>query len=275
MGSGDSNANTLLEAVRRVSTAHGRARSGMFSIEGLRLHERAVRGGTRVERALVGRTLFDDPAPRVRRLLSDLQASGCGVVCVEDRVMHELTEGRSIGALVGLVQLPAAPSLESVLSVAAPPGVLLVAVDVADPGNVGALVRTALASGAAAFAAVGGSDPYHPRALRTSMGSLFKLPIARYERIESLLGELRGMNALTIGAVSSGGARPFDQPVEERVVAVFLGSEAFGLPDTLVGGLDRLVTVPMASGVDSFSVNAVAAVLLYEIHRQAAQGAGC
>ena len=143
-----------------------------------------------------------------------------------------------------------------------------VAVDVEDPGNVGALTRTALASGAVALAAIGVSDPYHPRAVRTSRGSLFKLPIVRYTSAEPLLDELAKLSVRTFGAVSSGGVAPFEDPPDADPLAIFLGNEAFGLPARIRDRMDRLLTIPMRPGVDSFSVNAVAAILLYEARRR-------
>jgi TrmH family RNA methyltransferase len=143
--------------------------------------------------------------------------------------------------------------------------ILLVALDVEDPGNVGALVRTALASGAAGFIAVGVSDPHHPKAVRTSMGSLFKIPVLSYPAYGPLMEELRSAGARSFGAVSSGGIPLPEIDTAGNAVALFMGGEAFGLPEAVVSQLDTLVTVPMVSEVDSYSVNAAAAIILYEL----------
>lgn len=260
----------VLEDIRRALTPDGRRALGMFAIEGLRLHERALRGGARVVRAVAGRSLLGPTTERVRRLVEGLRSGGCELHAVDDDILAELTAGRGTGALVGLVALPQPAPLHELLARHPRPASVLVAVDVADPGNVGALSRTALASGAAALVAVGLSDPFHPRAVRTSMGSVFKLPIHRRERIEDVLTALEGAGVLKLGAVAKGGLAPFRAALHAPCAAVFIGSEPFGLRPETVARMDRLVTVPMATGVDSFSVNAVAAVLLYELQRQAA-----
>jgi len=259
----------LLADIRRADTARGRAGLGCFAVEGTRLHERALRAGTPPVAALVSESFQADRTPRVRRLLRDLDGGGCRIRVAPDPIVAELTAGRSIGAIVGLVPLPASRSLDEILdAVAAEAPVLLVGLDVDDPGNIGALVRTALASGAAAFVTVGPGDPFHPRAVRTSMGSLLKLPLARYDAIDPLLADLARRGVTTLAAVSSGGRPLPEQPLGEGGVAVVVGSEAFGLPAETLARMDARVTIPMPEGVDSFTVNAAAAIVLYEIGRR-------
>ena len=125
------------------------------------------------------------------------------------------------------------------------------------------------AGGAAAVVSVGAGDPFHPRSVRTSMGSLFKLPTLRFDTSREAIAALDRLGACKIGAVSSGGSPlprldPGDGPI-----AVIVGSEAFGLEPRLANTLDERVTIPMREGVDSYSVNAAAAILLYELgHRR-------
>ena len=182
-----------------------------------------------------------------------------------DQVLEELTGGRGGGPLVGIAPIPDAP----VLAAGSGAGACLVAAEVEDPGNVGAMIRTALAAGCRHFAATGISDPFHPRAVRTSMGSLFRIPVHRYADSVSALNALKQAGFRCFGAVSRGGA-----PLHEagslwrgNSTALFLGSEAAGLPEAVVEALDGTVTIPMAEHVDSYSVNAAAAIILYELFR--------
>jgi TrmH family RNA methyltransferase len=250
-------------------TPGGRRRLARFVIEGTRLHERALRAGIRIDRTVVAQSFVESTAARPRELLEQLRAAGTVVHVAPDHVLAELTEGRSIGAVVGLAALAAAPPLEAILAAAAPrPPVLLVAADVEEPGNVGALVRTALAAGAVAFVASGISDALHPKAVRTSMGSLFRIPIVREEKPELAVERLREAGVRTVGATASGGTPLPDLALDGRPLAVVVGGEAFGLPPAVAGRLDERVTIPMGSEVDSYSVNAAAAIVLYEIRRR-------
>jgi len=260
----------ILADIGRTRTSQGRSRLGRFSIEGLRLHERALRAGAAVEVALAGESFAARSEDRIRRLLGELESSGCTVRIVPDDVITELTEGRDIGAIVGLVRLPAGRPLEEILPKGGPqPNLTLVAVDVEDPGNVGAMIRTALASGASAFIAVGISDPFHPKAVRTSMGAVFRIPLLRHDRAGTLLESLNRQGVTTVGAVSRGGKAPDRLDLEVHSLAVLIGSEAFGLPEEIRSDLDHLVSIPMASEIDSFSANAAAAILLYALRHRA------
>ena len=128
---------------------------------------------------------------------------------------------------------------------------------VQDPGNVGAICRTAAAAGAPALAVLGGSaDPFGAKAVRASAGNVFRLVVARATWAE--LSELDGY-----GAASTGGTTLAGTPVENAGMIVF-GSETHGLSRSDL----KLVTIATSRGVESLNVAAAAAVLLFEIARR-------
>jgi RNA methyltransferase, TrmH family len=130
---------------------------------------------------------------------------------------------------------------------------------VQDPGNVGAICRTAAAAGAPALALLAGSaDPFGAKAVRASAGNIFRLVVARATWAE--LKELDGY-----GAASAGGTTLPGAAVENAGMIVF-GSEAHGLSRSDL----KLVTIPVGRGVESLNVAAAAAVILFEIARRKA-----
>ena len=136
---------------------------------------------------------------------------------------------------------------------------LVVLDGVQDPGNVGAICRTAAAAGAPALAVLPGTaDPYGPKAVRASAGNVFRLKVARAHWKD--LADLDGY-----GAASVGGAPLTEAPIESAGMIV-LGSETHGLSRKDL----HLVTVPMAEGVESLNVAAAAALILFEIRRRMA-----
>jgi TrmH family RNA methyltransferase len=136
---------------------------------------------------------------------------------------------------------------------------LVVLDGVQDPGNVGAICRTAAAAGAPALAVLPGTaDPYGPKAIRASAGNVFRLKVARAHWKD--LAELDGY-----GAASAGGAELTEAPIESAGMIV-LGSEAHGLSRKDL----QLVTVGMTQGVESLNVAAAAALILFEIRRRKA-----
>jgi TrmH family RNA methyltransferase len=134
---------------------------------------------------------------------------------------------------------------------------LIVLDRVQDPGNVGAIARTAAAAGAPALVVLPGTaDPYGAKAVRASAGNVFRLKVAKahWKDLEGLDG---------YGAASTGGAPLAEAPIESAGMVV-LGSEAHGLSRTDL----KLVTVPLTEGVESLNVAAAAALILFEIRRR-------
>jgi TrmH family RNA methyltransferase len=130
---------------------------------------------------------------------------------------------------------------------------------VQDPGNVGAICRTAAAAGAPALAVLEGcADPYSAKAVRASAGNVFRLTVAR-----AAWNDLRTLDGY--GASASGGTPLAQSPIENAGMIV-LGSEAHGLSRTDL----KLVTIPLSDGVESLNVAAAAALILFEIRRRRA-----
>ncbi len=258
---------TIAAEIERTATARGRAASGRFSVEGLRLIERAFSAGVEIETVLIGESSVARGDFRARRLLEQLEQAGVEVVEAPDIGLSHVLEGRETGTMAALLKIPEARSLQASLPATGAVRVLA-AIGVDDPGNLGALIRTALAGAADVFVIAGPGDPYHPRALRISRGSLFRIPVVRFDSNDDLLVALAACDVETIAAVTREGQDVTTvKPDARSRWAVCVGSEAFGLADDLVKRMDRAVSIPMAEGVDSFSVHAAAAILLYALRK--------
>lgn len=251
----------LPETIRRTATATGRAQTGLFNVEGTRLVERALRAGVELV-GVVTTVVYPTQSPRHQTLLNDLATHAVPVTQLTPEAMVQLTQGRQLGDIVGLVRLPAPAELAN-----DDPLLLLVAVDVVDPGNVGALVRTAHALGATAVIAIGSSDPFHPKAVRTSMGSLFKMPICHFATAADFLAVCQQHQIATAATVATNGVPLPQAHLREKRLAVLLGNEYWGLPEGVLTAVTHHLTIPMNDGIDSFSVNAAAAIVLYEMQR--------
>jgi len=140
----------------------------------------------------------------------------------------------------------------------APAGPLCVALwGVGDPGNVGAILRSALAFGASSVAlGPGCADPFGPKAVRASMGAIFAVPVARVASIDELPGE-------RVALVAHAGD-PLAGPAAGEL-SLLVGAERTGLPDEIVGACDRVAHIPVAS--ESLNAAMAATVALYELGR--------
>jgi len=263
----DAPAAQIVMDVRRVVTGKGRAAVGAFVVEGRRMLERGLRAGWAPRAILLAKSIAEADADG-RALVELGRQRGASCHILPDAELLGIADGRNAGLLMALFELPRTPSLSEVVPSPAGGSLLLGIVDVDEPGNVGALIRTALASGASAAICVGSTDPFHPKAVRTSLGSLFKLPLVRMPSA-GLLEHLRGHGVFSIAAVAKSGAALdcASWPASSNI-AVLVGNETRGLAESLREEADARVSIDLSTAADSFCVNAAAAVCLYEVQRR-------
>jgi TrmH family RNA methyltransferase len=138
---------------------------------------------------------------------------------------------------------------------------VVVAHRLADPGNAGTIIRSAEASGASAVVFTEGSvDPYNPKVVRATAGSLFRIPV-----LAGSLAELRSAG-LAVYATSSHRGVPYTEAPFTGPVAVVVGNEAHGVPDD--APVDGWITIPHHGAAESLNVAMAATVLVFEVARQ-------
>lgn len=133
---------------------------------------------------------------------------------------------------------------------------------VQDPGNVGAIVRSAHAFDAGVALSKGCADLYNPKTVRATMGSIFHVPIARELETAGFLEESRSAGFSSVAAVPGGGDSPGSLSSESVVIVV--GSEGGGLPEEVVSACDAAVTIP--GRAESLNVAMAASILLHEAY---------
>lgn len=254
--------NPLVRRVRSLRHAKFRRSTGLYPVEGVRLVEDAAAARVPLSTALVSPRLFR--TPRGRRLAGILEQRAGRVAAVPDRLMAALHETRTHQGVVAV-----AARREMPLADLAPgPGAALVlAHRVQDPGNLGAILRSADASGAHAVLTTPESvDPFNPKTVRTAMGALFRLPVCVADSLAGAAGRCRTLGLTLFAAHLQG--RPFQDCDFTGPFALIVGREGEGLTDEDLEHADRAVSIPMRSGADSLNVGAATAVLLYEAARQ-------
>ena len=258
-------AHKLLRKARRVQ-------AGEFLVEGAQAVTEAVAAGTS-QPGLVRELFVTEAAGRRSvELVRAAYAAGARVSQVTDRAAAALSDTNAPQGIVALCALAWTPLAEVLAS---GPAVLAVLVEVSDPGNAGTVIRLADAAGADAVIFAGESvDPFNPKAVRASTGSLFHLPVVHAEDAVGLLAELSGAGlsclATTGAAAPAAGRREVldlftaaDGGVLDLPTAWLFGSEAHGLPAEVLDAADAAVTVPIFGRAESLNLAAAAAVCLY------------
>jgi TrmH family RNA methyltransferase len=219
-------ANPRLKLVRRLQSRRQRAKLGLFVCEG------------------------DD-------LVDAARAAGIGPVdllvageSVEPALLASISTLAHPPRVIGVFRRDDLPGYE-------PRPVGLALWHLADPGNVGGLIRTADAFGAAVGFSEGCADPTGPKALRSSAGAIFRVPLGRFDQVEGR----------RVALVARGGEPLGDVELGEGTVFV-VGAERAGLPDEVVASCDAVASIRIAESAESLNAAVAGAIALYEWSRR-------
>ena len=256
-------ANPVVKRVRLLADRKHRRRQHAFVVEGLQPVWRAVTAGRELEMLLVAPELLVS-APATA-MVDDLERNGVPVTRLSAELFRRLSDRDGPAGLAAIVRGGVGGLAE--LAVTAD-SVFVVLHEPQNPGNIGTIIRTADAAGAAGVILLGNSaDPLSGVAIKASMGSLFALPVVAAAEPADLLAWATA-NGLRLVAMAGGGAVELWQAELPRPMLVLLGNEGSGLPETLLAAADQAVRIPMTGTAESLNVAAAAAVVLYELRRR-------
>jgi TrmH family RNA methyltransferase len=198
-------------------------------------------------------------------LAVDAREQGAHVHEVGPAVLRSLTDTVHSKGAVAVVSVHTASLADLASS-----DLVLVLAEVRDPGNAGTLTRSALAAGAAGAVFVTGTvDPFGPKTIRASAGTIFHLPIVTSVALDEALEELRGRGLRVLGAEARSDSSIYDADLGAPV-AIVVGNEAWGLPEGARKLVDEVVSIPMHRSVESINAGIAGSVMLFEAARQRA-----
>ena len=199
-----------------------------------------------------------------RALAESLARKGVDVAVAGDQTFAAISPVRTPSGLVAIAHRHPT-TIDAILEQARL--FALVVVDIQDPGNLGSLMRVAEAGGVTGIIIAGTSaNPFSWKAVRGSMGSVLRLPVARGTSTDVVLEDMRKTNTKVIAAVPRDGWDPDAVDWSGRI-ALMLGGEGPGLSPQVVAAADERVTIPMQSPVESLNVAASAAIIIYAARR--------
>jgi RNA methyltransferase, TrmH family len=252
--------NALVGRYRAVAQG---AEPDLMLLDGLHLVADAAAAGLRVRHVLIAGDAVD--RRDIRTLIARLETAGADIAAASAPVMAAASPVRSSSPIVAIAERPV--HLDDRLF-AGPAPLVLIACDVQDPGNVGAIARAGEAGGASGMIAAGEcADPFGWKALRGSMGSSLRLPIAVRASADEAVTEARQRRCRIVAAVPRDGRSMFDTNLRGPV-AIVVGGEGPGLARAVIDNADQHVTIPMQPPVESLNTAVTAALLVYEARRQ-------
>ncbi len=253
-------ANSLLKVFRRA-LAEGTTKEGWLAVEGPFLVEEALRAAPRVKIHSV--LVAAGAAAKFAELLGRVPAE-VETTQVSDRLFAGVAQTPSPQGIAALVELPHF-EMEQALKIANP--LLVVACRLQDPGNLGTMIRTALAFSATAFLTLQETvNPFNPKAVRSSAGAIFHLPLVCGLDPQAALPNL-GRRVHIVAAERHSPASLAGADLRGPI-AILVGREADGLPDEIARHASQLLSIPIRPEVDSINAATAASIFLYEAARQ-------
>jgi TrmH family RNA methyltransferase len=259
-----SKGNTQVKEIRLLKQAKYRHARGEYFIEGVRSVEEALRQGVSVRKIAYSPRL--EKIERGAELLSlaRKRIPDAEWLYLSDAVLGTLSDTQSHQGILAVLE----KKERSAEDLWQRDGMILLLYELQDPGNLGAIFRLVDAGGAAGLIFSKGTiDPYSPKVVRASMGSLFRVPFVKNQDLVDCLQKLRS-RGYQIWATAIRGQPSFWEVDFSRPTAVLFGQEGAGLPEDLMRAADGLFTIPMVSRVDSLNVAMAAGLVIYEAWRQ-------
>ncbi|MDI9456596.1 MAG: RNA methyltransferase [Bacillota bacterium] len=254
--------NASIKEYRRLAGSRKYRRSaGKLALEGPHLVKEALATGLLPEVVFVTRSFLDSGGEKILSVLP----GGTRQYLLSPSLFAGLAHTETPQEVAAIVPFRE-PGATALLS--RPLTLVLILDCLQDPGNMGTIIRTAAAAGVEAlFYSRGCVDPYNPKALRSTAGALFHLPLAVVEDPRQLV-KLLQHGGMTIVAAQPQAGQCYWEVDYRRKTGLLIGSESRGLSPGLIAAADFSVFIPQFSSLDSLNAAIAAAVIIYEALRQ-------
>lgn len=247
----------MLALLQKKSRA--RYEQELFVVEGLKMFEEARAMGLLVK-AYVSESFYGDMLAKQAGYFDGIEYE-----ILTDSVFKAISDTQTPQGIMGLVRI-SMHKPEDIIS--NPDAFLLLLEDIRDPGNLGTIIRAAEGAGISGILTSSSTvDLYNPKVVRSTMGSIFRVPLCQVEDFYGILNEIK-KNKIIMYAAHLNGTDYDREKGYTGKCAFLIGNEAGGLSDRAVSFADRLIKIPMAGKVESLNAAVAAAILIYEAARQ-------
>ena len=253
----ESKDNKLFKEVKKLKDRKGRTKKGEFLIEGYRLVEEAFKANLEIEMLFIS-DIEDDI--RYNEYIAKY-ASKCKIYKLREDLLKELCSTEQPQGVVAVIKMK-----DVELNING--SFYLLCDKVQDPGNLGTIIRTAHAAGVDGIILTKGTvDVYNDKTIRSTMGSLFYIPIILDDENNSKVKELLS-NGFSLLATSLEGNKDFFNEDLKGKIIISVGNEGNGVSDEIYSLCDKKVKIPMPGGAESLNVAIATSIILYEKVRQ-------
>ncbi|NLX63211.1 MAG: RNA methyltransferase [Clostridiaceae bacterium] len=250
--------NQIIKEVKSLSHKKGRMKAQAILLEGWRLVKDALEWGAKIRYFIVSDSFSQ------KEELFPLKMSNIKIVQVPDELFSRISETESPQGILAVAEKPVYDKKEILRRIDR----VIALENIQDPGNLGTIIRSADACGFdAVLISKDSVDPYNPKVIRSTMGSLFHIPVIVEENFSETLNELKE-NSFLLAAAHTRDSLPCWQADLSGKVAIIIGNEGNGLSDKVLELSDIAIMIPMPGKAESLNASAAASILIYECMRQ-------
>ncbi len=255
-----SHQNPIIKKVKRLRQKKYRRQENAFFVEGLRVVLTAVEQNAPIQAILYAPDRLTSHI--AQQTIAAQEKAGIPCTAVSDDVFASISSRDNPTGLAAIIE-SASRSLETINIQQT--DLWLALFEISDPGNLGTILRTADAFNAAGIILIGNTvDPYHPTAVKASMGTLFTLSIVQVHHINHLL-EWAAQNDIQTIATSAKAKQSIREMTAKFPALLLLGNEGEGLPTPILAAANHQIKIPMSGAATSLNLAIAAGILLYEL----------
>ena len=260
--------NPVIKEVKALKQKKYREETGMFFIEGIRFVEEALKEDISIDKVLVSESLSDVNGGK--EILEKVNARGCEVFLLPHKLFMEVSDTTNPQGILAVLQ----EQKYKIEDIHDNRNFFIILEGIQDPGNMGTIIRTADAVGATGVVLSKGCvDIYNPKVLRSTMGSVFHVPICFSENIFETLKDMKSRGIKVCASHLEGNCDYFDMDISDNI-AVVIGNEANGISRQMKDYADILVKIPMVGKAESLNASVAAGILMYEVLRKKLNSSG-
>lgn len=253
----ESKDNSFYKSLKKLKEKRFRQKEEKFILEGFRLIDEAIKADMEIEFLI----LSTSSKEKLENTNLKDKINDDKIVILLDNLFNQLTSTENPQGIIAIVK-------NKKLKLNIDGSFFLVCDKVQDPGNIGTIIRTAHAAGVDAIILTKGTvDIYNDKVIRSTMGSMFYIPIFYDDEKFSIIKELKEKNFSLVTTSLSDSKNFFDEDLKGKIILA-VGNEGNGISDELFELADKKVKIPMPGGAESLNVAIASSIILFEKVRQ-------
>lgn len=243
--------------IQLISSSKARKKQGLFVVEGIRMVQETPLD--RIEAVYISSAFEED-------YLKHPMSQNCAYEVVEDKIFQKMSDTQTPQGILAVVQ-KRTYTIQDILN-SRTAGCILILDGIQDPGNLGTMIRTGEGAGiSGVILSKDTADLYNPKTIRSTMGSIYRVPHVISESLMETVEELK-QQGVNVVATHLRGKKEYQELEYSGLTGILIGNEGNGLSEELADSADELVRIPMEGSVESLNAAIAAALFMYEIKRK-------